>query len=131
VFSFKKKIKMILRISHFRFKKKYRQCKTAGLNGCPQKRGIVFRLFITTPRKPNSAKRKTARVRLSSGKFITVFIGGIGHNLNQHSNVLVCGGGARDLPGVNYRAVRGKYDLGGVIGRKYGRSKYGCKKIVS
>jgi len=95
---------------------------------CPQKSGMVQKVFITTPRKPNSAKRQTAKVILSNGRRIIIFINGIGHNLTSHSEVIVCGGGAKDLPGINYKAVRGLKDFGRLFKRRHGRSKYGALK---
>ena len=98
------------------------------LQNCPQKRGVCVRVFTTTPKKPNSALRKVARVRLSNGKEITVYIPGEGHNLQEHSIVLVRGGRVKDLPGVRYHVVRGVLDTQGVQDRKQGRSKYGTKR---
>ena len=102
--------------------------KVPALESCPQKRGVCTRVYTTTPKKPNSALRKVARVRLSNGKEITAYIGGEGHNLQEHSIVLVRGGRVRDLPGVRYHVVRGSLDTLGVDDRKQGRSKYGTKK---
>nr|YP_009299866.1 ribosomal protein S12 [Pelargonium trifidum]YP_009299910.1 ribosomal protein S12 [Pelargonium trifidum]AJB99844.1 ribosomal protein S12 [Pelargonium trifidum]AJB99860.1 ribosomal protein S12 [Pelargonium trifidum] len=101
--------------------------KTPALRGCPQRRGRCSKLYIN-PKKPNSAERKVARVRLTSGFEITAFIPGEGHNLLEHSVVLVRGGRVKDLPGVRYRIVRGTLDAAGVKDRKQGRSKYGVKK---
>src|SRR5690606_16150195 len=98
------------------------------LDNCPQRRGVCLNVRTTTPKKPNSALRKIARVRLSNGKEITAYIGGEGHNLQEHSIVLVRGGRVRDLPGVRYHIVRGSLDTLGVDGRKQARSKYGAKK---
>ncbi len=98
------------------------------LNGCPQKRGVCMRVYTTTPKKPNSALRKVARVRLTNGMEVTTYIGGEGHNLQEHSVVLIRGGRVKDLPGVRYHVVRGSLDTTGVDGRKQGRSKYGAKK---
>ena len=98
------------------------------LEACPQKRGVCLQVRTVTPKKPNSALRKIARVRLSNGKEITAYIGGEGHNLQEHSIVLVRGGRVRDLPGVRYHIVRGSLDTLGVDGRKQSRSKYGVKK---
>ena len=98
------------------------------LQGSPQKRGVCTRVYTTTPKKPNSALRKVARVRLSNGIEATTYIPGEGHNLQEHSIVLVRGGRVRDLPGVRYHVVRGSLDTLGVDGRKQGRSKYGAKK---
>src|SRR5262249_3192717 len=99
--------------------------KVRDLDACPQKRGVCLQVRTVTPKKPNSALRKVARVRLSNGKEITAYIGGEGHNLQEHSIVLVRGGRVRDLPGVRYHVVRGSLDTLGVEGRKKGRSKYG------
>lgn len=98
------------------------------LNGCPQKRGVCTRVYTTTPKKPNSALRKVARVRLTNGAEVTTYIGGEGHNLQEHSVVLIRGGRVKDLPGVRYHTVRGSLDTAGVSGRRRGRSKYGAKK---
>ena len=97
------------------------------LNGCPQKRGVCMRVYTTTPKKPNSALRKVARVRLTNGMEVTTYIGGEGHNLQEHSVVLIRGGRVKDLPGVRYHVVRGSLDTTGVEGRKQSRSKYGAK----
>ncbi len=102
--------------------------KVKDLVGCPQKRGVCLLVKTTTPKKPNSALRKIARVRLSNGKEVTAYIGGEGHNLQEHSIVLVRGGRVRDLPGVRYHIVRGTLDCLGVENRKQGRSKYGAKR---
>ncbi len=98
------------------------------LASCPQKRGVCIRVYTTTPKKPNSALRKVARVRLTNGMEVTTYIGGEGHNLQEHSVVLIRGGRVKDLPGVRYHIVRGSLDTTGVEGRKQGRSKYGAKK---
>ena len=98
------------------------------LQGCPQKRGVCVRVFISTPKKPNSALRKVARVRLTNGIEVTTYIPGIGHNLQEHSIVLIRGGRVKDLPGVRYHVVRGALDAVGVQGRKQSRSKYGAKR---
>ncbi len=98
------------------------------LEGSPQKRGVCTRVYTATPKKPNSALRKVARVRLTNGKEITAYIPGIGHNLQEHSVVLVRGGRVKDLPGVRYTIVRGALDTAGVEDRKKGRSKYGVKR---
>ena len=98
------------------------------LDASPQKRGVCLIVKTTTPKKPNSALRKVAKVRLSNGKEVTAYIGGEGHNLQEHSIVLIRGGRVRDLPGVRYHVVRGSLDCLGVDGRKQGRSKYGAKK---
>ena len=102
--------------------------KVKDLDQCPQKRGVCLIVKTTTPKKPNSALRKVAKVRLSNGKEITAYIGGEGHNLQEHSIVLVRGGRVRDLPGVRYHIVRGSLDCLGVEKRKQGRSKYGAKR---
>ena len=102
--------------------------KTPALDGSPQKRGVCTRVYTTTPRKPNSALRKVARVRLTTSVEVTAYIPGIGHNLQEHSVVLVQGGRVRDLPGVRYHIIRGTLDSVGVAGRKQGRSKYGAKR---
>ncbi|WP_026917295.1 30S ribosomal protein S12 [Gordonia shandongensis] len=102
--------------------------KTAGLKGSPQRRGVCTRVYTTTPKKPNSALRKVARVRLTSGVEVTAYIPGEGHNLQEHSMVLVRGGRVKDLPGVRYRIIRGSLDTQGVKDRKQARSRYGAKK---
>nr|YP_009442377.1 ribosomal protein S12 [Taxillus sutchuenensis]YP_009442418.1 ribosomal protein S12 [Taxillus sutchuenensis]YP_009554260.1 ribosomal protein S12 [Scurrula parasitica]YP_009554300.1 ribosomal protein S12 [Scurrula parasitica]YP_009571948.1 ribosomal protein S12 [Scurrula notothixoides]YP_009571988.1 ribosomal protein S12 [Scurrula notothixoides]YP_009708561.1 ribosomal protein S12 [Dendrophthoe pentandra]YP_009708602.1 ribosomal protein S12 [Dendrophthoe pentandra]YP_009708628.1 ribosomal len=102
--------------------------KSPALRGCPQRRGTCTRVYAITPKKPNSALRKVARVRLTSGFEITAYIPGIGHNLQEHSVVLVRGGRVKDLPGVRYHIVRGTLDAVGVKDRQQGRSKYGVKK---
>jgi len=102
--------------------------KSPLLKNCPQKRGVCLQVKTTTPKKPNSALRKIARVRLSNGHELTAYIGGEGHNLQEHSIVLVRGGRVKDLPGVKYHLVRGSLDSSGVANRKQGRSKYGAKK---
>lgn len=101
---------------------------TPALSGSPQRRGVCVRVYTSTPKKPNSALRKVARVRLSSGYEVTSYIPGVGHNLQEHSVVLVRGGRVKDLPGVRYHIVRGTLDAVGVQDRKQGRSKYGAKK---
>ncbi len=101
--------------------------KLKGLNS-PQKKGIVIRVFRKSPKKPNSGKRKVARVRLTNGSLLRVYIPGEGHNLQEHSIVLIRGGGPKDLPGVKHRVVRGVLDSAGVIDRRSSRSKYGVKK---
>jgi small subunit ribosomal protein S12 len=105
-----------------------RKSKVPALKQCPQRRGVCTRVYTTTPKKPNSALRKVARVRLTSGYEVTAYIGGEGHNLQEHSVVLIRGGRVKDLPGVRYHIVRGSLDTAGVSGRKQGRSKYGEKK---
>nr|QHE64727.1 ribosomal protein S12 [Coffea racemosa]QHE64728.1 ribosomal protein S12 [Coffea racemosa] len=102
--------------------------KSPALGGCPQRRGTCTRVYTITPKKPNSALRKVARVRLTSGFEITAYIPGIGHNLQEHSVVLVRGGRVKDLPGVRYHIVRGTLDAVGVKDRQQGRSRYGVKK---
>jgi len=102
--------------------------KSPALKSCPQRRGVCTRVYTTTPKKPNSALRKVARVRLSSGFEVTAYIPGIGHNLQEHSVVLLRGGRVKDLPGVRYRIIRGTLDTAGVKDRKHSRSKYGVKK---
>ena len=102
--------------------------KTPALRGAPQKRGVCTRVYTTTPKKPNSALRKVARVRLTTGIEVTAYIPGIGHNLQEHSVVLVRGGRVKDLPGVRYHIVRGTLDTLGVEDRRQSRSKYGAKK---
>jgi small subunit ribosomal protein S12 len=101
--------------------------KAPALKSCPQRRGICLRVYTVTPKKPNSALRKVARVRLTSGFEVTAYIPGIGHNLQEHAVVLVRGGRVKDLPGVRYHIVRGTLDTAGVKGRVQGRSKYGVK----
>ena len=102
--------------------------KYPALDACPQKRGVCLQVKTMTPKKPNSALRKVARVRLSNGKEVTAYIGGEGHNLQEHSIVLVRGGRVRDLPGVRYHILRGTLDASGVDGRHVSRSKYGTKR---
>jgi len=102
--------------------------KTPALKGSPQRRGVCTRVFTTTPKKPNSALRKVARVRLSSGVEVTAYTPGDGHNLQEHSIVLVRGGRVRDLPGVRYKVIRGALDAAGVKNRKQARSRYGAKR---
>jgi small subunit ribosomal protein S12 len=107
--------------------KTYRK-KAAALNACPQRRGVCVRVYTTTPKKPNSAMRKVARVRLTNSIVVSAYIPGEGHNLQEHSIVLVRGGRVKDLPGVKYHVVRGALDTSGVDGRNQRRSKYGTKK---
>jgi small subunit ribosomal protein S12 len=102
--------------------------KVPALAGCPQKRGVCTRVYTTTPKKPNSALRKVAKVRLTNGFEVIGYIGGEGHNLQEHSVVLIRGGRVKDLPGVRYHVVRGSLDTAGVKDRKQGRSKYGAKR---
>ncbi|MEE9201273.1 MAG: 30S ribosomal protein S12 [Candidatus Brocadiales bacterium] len=108
-------------------KKAGKRSKSPDLEGCPHKKGVCLQVMTRTPKKPNSALRKVARVRLSNGRDVTAYIPGEGHNLQEHSIVLIRGGRVRDLPGVKYHVVRGTQDTGGVTGRKRGRSKYGAK----
>ena len=102
--------------------------KAPALDACPQRRGVCVRVYTTTPKKPNSAMRKVARVRLTNGKEANAYIPGEGHNLQEHSIVLIRGGRVKDLPGVRYHLVRGTLDAAGVNGRLQGRSKYGAKR---
>ncbi|MBT4964281.1 MAG: 30S ribosomal protein S12 [Francisellaceae bacterium] len=102
--------------------------KVPALQSCPQKRGVCVRVYTSTPKKPNSALRKVCRVRLTNGYEVTAYIQGEGHNLQEHSVVLIRGGRVKDLPGVRYKVIRGSLDTGGVQGRKQSRSKYGEKK---
>lgn len=109
-------------------KPKVERNKVPALEACPQKRGVCTRVYTTTPKKPNSALRKVARVRLTNGFEVTSYIPGEGHNLQEHAVVLIRGGRVKDLPGVRYHTVRGALDTQGVNGRKQGRSKYGTKR---
>ena len=118
-------INQLVRKGRKRIKKK---TNTPALKGSPQKRGVCTRVYTSTPKKPNSALRKVARVRLTTGIEVTAYIPGIGHNLQEHSVVLVRGGRVKDLPGVRYHIVRGTLDTLGVEERRQGRSKYGSKK---
>ena len=118
-------INQLVRRGRTRIKKK---TNTPALKGAPQKRGVCTRVYTSTPKKPNSALRKVARVRLTTGAEVTAYIPGIGHNLQEHSVVLVRGGRVKDLPGVRYHIVRGTLDTLGVEDRKQGRSKYGAKR---
>ncbi len=118
-------INQLVRKGRKRTKKRH---KAPDLESCPQKRGVCLQVKTATPKKPNSALRKIARVRLSNGKEVTAYIPGEGHNLQEHSIVLVRGGRVRDLPGVRYHIVRGTHDTMGVEDRRRGRSKYGSKK---
>ena len=113
-----------------RTRRRQKRKKTAApaLQDCPQKRGVCTRVYTTTPKKPNSALRKVARVRLSNGIEVTSYIPGVGHNLQEHSIVLIRGGRVKDLPGVRYHIIRGTLDATGVNDRNRGRSKYGAKK---
>ena len=105
--------------------------KSPALGNCPQRRGVCLQVYTRTPKKPNSALRKVARVRLTNGIEVTTYIPGVGHNLQEHSLVLIRGGRIKDLPGVRYHVVRGTLDTQGVEGRKQGRSKYGAKRQKS
>ncbi len=109
-------------------KKQKKKGSTPALQGCPQKRGVCVRVYTTTPKKPNSALRKIARVRLTNGMEVTAYIPGEGHNLQEHSVVLIRGGRVKDLPGVRYHIIRGTLDALGVQDRKKARSKYGTKR---
>jgi len=102
--------------------------KSPALNSCPQKRGVCVRVYTSTPKKPNSALRKVARVRLTNGIEVTTYIPGVGHNLQEHSIVMIRGGRVKDLPGVRYHVIRGTLDAVGVDGRRKSRSKYGAKR---
>ncbi|MBR9978569.1 MAG: 30S ribosomal protein S12 [Bacteroidetes bacterium] len=102
--------------------------KAPALEACPQKRGVCTRVYTTTPKKPNSALRKVARIRLSNGQEVTAYIPGEGHNLQEHSIVMIRGGRVKDLPGVRYHVIRGTLDTQGVESRRQGRSKYGAKR---
>ena len=110
-----------------RVKRRYRS-KSPALRGCPQKRGVCTRVYTQTPKKPNSALRKVARVRLTTGMEVTSYIPGVGHNLQEHSVVLIQGGRVKDLPGVRYHIIRGKLEAHGVQDRKQSRSRYGAKR---
>ncbi len=105
-----------------------KKTKSPALSACPQRRGVCTRVYTTTPKKPNSALRKVARVRLTNGFEVTSYIPGVGHNLQEHSVVLIRGGRVKDLPGVRYHIIRGTLDCEGVKNRKQARSKYGVKK---
>jgi small subunit ribosomal protein S12 len=121
-------INQLVRSARHRARKKI---KTPALTGCPQKRGVCVRVYTTTPKKPNSALRKVARVRLTNGIEVTSYIPGVGHNLQEHSVVLIRGGRVKDLPGVRYHIIRGTMDTAGVEDRRRGRSKYGAKRPKS
>jgi len=110
-------------------KRSTQKTKSPALGQCPQKRGVCIRVYTTTPKKPNSALRKVARVRLTNGMEVTSYIPGVGHNLQEHSIVLVRGGRVKDLPGVRYHLVRGALDAVGVQNRRQSRSKYGAKRL--
>ena len=118
-------IQQLVRQGRTKIKKK---SKSLALDSCPQRRGVCTRVYTTTPKKPNSALRKVARVRLTNGNEVNAYIGGEGHNLQEHSIVLIRGGRVKDLPGVRYHVVRGVLDPSGVEGRKTSRSRYGTKK---
>ncbi len=118
-------INQLVRKPRARYTKK---SKVPALEACPQKRGVCTRVYTTTPKKPNSALRKVAKVRLTNGYEVITYIGGEGHNLQEHSVVLIRGGRVKDLPGVRYHTVRGTLDTAGVTDRKQGRSKYGAKR---
>lgn len=105
-----------------------KKVKTPALQRCPQKRGVCVRVYTSTPKKPNSALRKVARVRLTNGIEVTSYIPGVGHNLQEHSVVMIRGGRVKDLPGVRYHIIRGSMDTSGVSDRRQGRSKYGAKR---
>jgi small subunit ribosomal protein S12 len=109
-------------------KQAQQKTKSPALKSCPQRRGVCTRVYTTTPKKPNSALRKVARVRLTSGFEVTAYIPGIGHNLQEHSVVMIRGGRVKDLPGVRYHIIRGSLDTAGVRDRRQGRSKYGAKR---
>ena len=109
-------------------KKQTKKSNVPALEASPQKRGVCTRVYTTTPKKPNSALRKVARVRLTNGQEVTTYIGGEGHNLQEHSVILIRGGRVKDLPGVRYHTVRGTLDTSGVDDRKQGRSKYGANR---
>lgn len=118
----------IEQLVRFQRKKMKKKTKSPALKLCPQKRAICTRVYTTTPKKPNSALRKVTRVRLSSGLEVTAYIPGIGHNLQEHSVILIRGGRVKDLPGVRYHIIRGSLDSAGVKNRKKSRSKYGVKR---
>lgn len=118
-------IQQLVRLERKKLKKKN---KSPALKRCPQRRGVCIRVYTTTPKKPNSALRKVARVRLTSGFEVTAYIPGIGHNIQEHSVVLIRGGRVKDLPGVRYHIIRGTLDTAGVKDRNQSRSKYGSKK---
>ncbi|OEU48412.1 MAG: 30S ribosomal protein S12 [Desulfobulbaceae bacterium S3730MH12] len=118
----------INQLVRFGRKKSVKKTNTPALKGCPQKRGVCVRVYTTTPKKPNSALRKVARVRLTNGIEVTSYIPGIGHNLQEHSVIMIRGGRVKDLPGVRYHVIRGTLDTLGVSDRRQGRSKYGAKR---
>ena len=117
-------INQLIRIGRNKLRAK---TKAPALMGCPQRRGVCTRVYTTTPKKPNSALRKVARVRLTNGLEVTSYIPGVGHNLQEHSIVMIRGGRVKDLPGIRYHIIRGTLDTAGVTGRKQSRSKYGAK----
>lgn len=119
-------IQQLVRYERLTIKKK---TKSPALQSCPQRRGVCTRVYTTTPKKPNSAMRKVARVRLTSGFEVTAYIPGIGHNIQEHSVVLIRGGRVKDLPGCRYHIIRGTLDASGVKNRSQGRSKYGAKNL--
>jgi len=121
----------IQQLIRFQRQKTEKKTKSPALKSCPQRRGVCTRVYTTTPKKPNSALRKVARVRLTSGFEVTAYIPGIGHNLQEHSVVLVRGGRVKDLPGVRYHIVRGSLDTAAVKDRLQSRSKYGAKRPKS
>lgn len=118
-------IQQLIRTERYKTRQK---TKSPALKQCPQRRGVCTRVYTTTPKKPNSAMRKVARVRLTSGFEVTAYIPGIGHNLQEHSVVMIRGGRVKDLPGVRYHIIRGTLDTAGVKDRKQSRSKYGTKR---
>ncbi len=118
-------INQLIRIGRTKHRAK---TKAPALMGCPQRRGVCTRVYTTTPKKPNSALRKVARIKLTSGVEVTGYIPGVGHNLQEHSIVMVRGGRVQDLPGVRYHIIRGVLDTAGVDGRRQGRSLYGAKR---
>ena len=120
-------IQQLIRKKREQTKKKY---KTPALMFCPQRKGICLKVYTTTPKKPNSALRKVARIKLANNYQITAYIPGEGHNLQEHSMVLIRGGRVKDLPGVRYKIIRGVLDCGSIKNRKQGRSKYGTKKKI-
>jgi len=124
----KKIIDFMIRFLKINRVKKIRRKKTPALFGSPQRKGICLKTYIINPKKPNSAKRKVARVRLTTKKEVTAFIPGIGHNITEHAMLLIRGGRVRDLPGIKYKVIRGMLDASDVINRKTSRSKYGVKK---
>jgi small subunit ribosomal protein S12 len=128
VLTFRSKMPTIEQLVREGRKPKTKKGKTAGLAGAPQRRGVCTRVYTVTPKKPNSALRKVCRVRLSTGVEVTAYIPGEGHNLQEHSIVLIRGGRVRDLPGVRYKVIRGTLDASGVNARKQARSRYGTKK---